>query len=352
MRKQTLLTGLVLALLFGVCVPANAQEFADNPAYHAARGPLPLRDLRPYNLLFLQFAPESGEILSRGKTRYALQFDVANNLLAPAVRNGVRVYEDNEYQRLLATWRQGIGRDTELAVSVPLLWRNAGVLDGLLNAYHRLAGIRGNADDPIRRTNRPQNQSHLVLQDAAGNLLVNQGNGFGLGETSLTLKHRLIRANLRSALALRLAMKVPTGNPSLLLGSGSFDAGISLDAKYSVGRDVIFYANAGEVLLGHSPVRGSRRNLFQGFIGIEYRPNNRDSFLLQIDGSSLAVRTGNGVADKIQSTLTFGYKRVLDRNLVGWLALAENGDINNYRAPAFGGIAPDVTFSVGLEWHP
>ena len=343
---------VLLSVLLGChCKPANAQGFADNPAYLTARGPISLRDMRPYNLLFLQFLPESGDTLLLHRTQFSLQFDIANNLLTPAANGGLTVHEDNEYQRLLAAWRYGIGRGTEIGVFVPLEWRNAGILDGLLNAYHRLVGISGNVDDPIGRTGQPQNKSTLQLTDASGNLLVNQGNGFGLGETTLTVKRSLFRATPRSAAALRFGLKLPTGNPALLLGSGSFDAGVSLDMRYCVGREVILYANVGQTVMGPSPVPGSRRTMFQAFAGIEYRPNNRDSFILQVDGSSLAVRTGNGLADKAQTTLTFGYRRVLDRHLVGFLAFAENGDINNYDVLAFGGVGPDVTFSAGLEWR-
>ena len=81
-------------------------------------------------------------------------------------------------------------------------------------------------------------------------------------------------------------------------GSGSVDAGLSLDYRYSLGRDIVLYANTGGVLMGKAiRVPGAEPSMFQGFAGIEYHPNHRDSFVLQVDGSSLVVRTGNAFAD-------------------------------------------------------
>jgi hypothetical protein len=345
---------LVLGL---VCLTAgrtiSAQEAADSPASYGALGPIPVRNRRLYNLLFLQFTPETGDILLRRAERFDLQLDVANNLLVPSPSSGATVVEDNEVQRLGFTWRRGIGHGTEVGVESALLWRNGGMLDGILGAYHRLTGLVGDGpDNPAGRDGYRQYRSLLLLQDAQGNTLVNQGSAFGLGETTLTIKHRLIPANRRSALALRFGLKLPTGNTTQLLGSGSVDAGLSLDLRYSLGREIVLYANVGGVLMGKAVrVPGAQSGMVQGFAGIEYHPNSRDSFILQVDENSLAVRTGNSFADQVGSTATFGYKRLLDRSHVLSLSFSENGDIHNYTLPYFSNIAPDFTVTANLEWR-
>ena len=90
----------------------------------------------------------------------------------------------------------------------------------------------------------------------------------------------------------------------------------------------------------------------QGSLSLEYRPNNRDSWIWQLEGSASAIRTGNHFADGPQITGSFGYKRVLNRHLVLDASFSENGDINNYAAQLFGNVAPDFTATLGLEWHP
>ena len=302
--------------------------------------------------------PETADVLPARFNAYGLQLDLINNLLVPVVkRNGGQldaiVHEDNEYQRLMFQWRRGLGQHTELAVYAPLEWRNGGFLDGILSAYHHLIGVPGSGiDDPPGRDYWPQYQSRLELTDPTGRVLVNQGNAFGLGEVNVTLKHNFLRTGGRSALALRGGIKLPTGNPTLLLGSGSFDIGLSFDARYSLGRDIIVYANVGGVLMGRATqVPGAQPNMVQTLAALEYRANNRDSFVLQLDGSTRAVRAGNRFADNWNGTATFGYKRVLDRHYLLSVSFSENGDIHNYLLPAFSNVGPDITFSAGLEWH-
>ncbi len=346
-------------------VPANAPASESaaplSPFSGGARGPLAIRDARPYNLLFLQFMPETSDVLPVRANTVGLQLDVINNLLIPAKdlvngQTGASVREDNEYQRLMLSWRRGLGHGLELAVYAPLEWRNGGFLDSILSGYHRLVGLSGNGiDNPAGRDGIPQFQSALQIVDATGQTRVNQGNAFGLGETNVTLKRSLIGQSGRSSLAARLGVKVPTGNPTLLLGSGAFDAGLSLDGRYSLGRNVIVYANVGGALLGQADRRvrsaGARPNVVQTLGALEYRPNSRDSFVLQLDGNSRVVRTGNRIADDWQATATFGYQRVLDRHHLLLLSFSENGDIHNYTLPAFSNIGPDITFSAGFKWQ-
>ena len=358
-KRRRMFKAIGAFLLLGVSFSArgvsgqSSETTGDNPVYHTPRGPIAIRDMRPYNLLFLQFLPESGDTLRSGGTRFRLQLDVANNMLIPSPKQGATVVEDNEYQRVTFSWQHGLGRQTEIGVFLPLEWRNGGFTDGLIQAYHHLIGYAANQDDiPSGRDHYPNYRSKLQIGDAIGHLFVDQGNAFGFGETTITLKRGLIPVNRRSALALRLGVKLPTGNPNLLLGSGNLDAGLSLDARYSVGRDIILYGNAAGALLGHAyHLPGAQPSMAQGFGGLEYRPNNRDSFFLQIDSNSLSVRTGNHFADMVATAGTFGYKRVLDRHNVFIASFSENGGITNYSAPFIANIGPNI-FTAGLEWYP
>ncbi len=345
---RAVLSALVLA---SPCA-AIAQGFAANPEYGKPRGPIPIRDMRPYQLLFLQFLPESPDTTPARHMRFGLQFDVANNLLAPDPTGSATIVEDNETQRLLISWRRGIRRGEEVAVFLPIEWRNGGFMDGILRWYHRFWGMPGNLDDdPVGRDNTPDYRSILYIADQQGRVLLDQGNAFGLGELSATWKRSLGPATPRSNLAGRLGLKLPTGNPGLVLGSGGVDAGACLDARYNVGRDVILYANVGGVLMGHATrVPGARSGMVQTLFGAEYRPNNRDSFLWQFDGSSAAVRTGNWFADRWQATATFGYKRVMDRHLLLYASFSENGDILGYHWQALTNVGPDFTITAGLQW--
>ena len=316
-------------------------------------GPIPLRDPAPFNLLFLQFQPQGADVLTAGQNTYRLQLDLINNLLIPAP-TGSSVIIDNEYQRLTLTWHRGLGHRSELQIQGGILWRNGGILDGIITFYHHLTGLPADAiDDPLGRDHWRQYRSILQVVSGTGRVIVNQGNGFGLEETMVTFKHSLIPPSHRSAVAVRLALKLPTGNPRLLLGSGNVDEGLSLDARYAEGRDITLYGNLGGAILGHaSNLPGAAPHVQQGMIAIEFHPNSRDRYVLQVDAASAVLHTGNNLADQANVTATFGFTHVMNSHLALYASYSENGDIHNYTLPGFSNIGPDISFSFGAEWHP
>lgn len=317
----------------------------------AARGPLPIRNSRPFNLLFLQFAPQDAGVLSPGEKALGLQLDIINNLLAPAVGgNGATVIEDNEMQRLQFSWRQGIGKRTEAQFVLPVLARNGGILDGPISAYHKLLGLDGNGEDnPIGRDSLPRGRSVLFYQNATGQT-VSAGNAFGLGDASFFLKHQL-SSGKRSALALRAGLKVPTGSEKKYLGSGGFDAGFSLDGQYALGRHFNLYGSLGAAALGSADLLpGAGKSTVQGSLALEWT-RKRSSIIAQVDANSRVLTTGNSFADGTQSTVTVGYKRQLSRDRTFYASFSENGDYHNYNVPALGNVGPDFTLTFGMEWR-
>jgi hypothetical protein len=337
-RRFWLPLGVVCVFLCGAAV---AQE-------RPWRGPIPVRNARAYNQLALQFMPESPDSLAKGAMRFGAQLDLINNLLAPTAR-GALVIEDFEEQRLTLSWREGVGRGSEVAVFVPIRYRNGGFMDPLMTLWHRWLSVPGrNRDNPFGRESLGDFHSELLLVDGRGNEHVNVGNAFGLGDVSVTVKLPLARATRRAAAAARIGLKAPTGNPGQVLGSGTFGAGLSLDGRYNVGPWVVFYANLGRVLNGGATrVPGVRRWVNEYLLAAEYRPNRRDSYVLQADGNGVVVATGNHRADESQSTFTVGYRRALDRKNEIHVSFSENGDWNNNTTSLFGGVGPDYTFTLG-----
>ena len=121
------------------------------------RGPIPIRNGRAFNQLALQFAPESPVVLRAGDSRLGVQVDLFNNLLVPSPRGAV-VREDYEEQRLTVSWREGIGRETEVEVFLPVRYRNGGFMDQLLRVWHRL--LAHGAGDLADR-----NRDHELVSD-------------------------------------------------------------------------------------------------------------------------------------------------------------------------------------------
>ena len=339
-------------LLSTLCLSLSIASRALAQESHPEREPISIRNMRPFNLIFLQFNPESPDILPRSEKRYSLQFDVANNLLIPNGALGARLIEDNETQRLDFRWRQGIGRNLEAELEAPLLWRNGGFLDGILSSYHKLIGFHGNQDDnPAGRDFYNKYHSRLRLEDSFGNTLIDQKAAFGFGDIALTLKRSFNQSSQRGGAGVRIGLKLPTGNSGGLLGSGAVDLGVSVDGRYRLGRDVTLFANLSGVLIGRTNAIPNREpGIWESFVGIAYHPNHRDSYFFQVDAQSPTLRTGNRFVDRANVTATFGYKRKVSDRSVLWVSFSENGDIVNYSAPAISSIGPDITFSMGVSW--
>src|SRR5436853_1860515 len=104
---------------------------------------------------------------------------------------------------------------------------------------------------------------------------------------TISIKKEIAKSNKSSNMAVRLAAKLPTGKPGLFLGSGGFNVGLCFDGRIRLGRDFMLFASAGGAWTGHATrLPNTQSWIPQGALALEYRPNNRDSWLWQFEGSS------------------------------------------------------------------
>ena len=330
----------ILALIFLPAVAARAQS--------QWNGPLPAENARPLNQIFLHLPPTNPDVLAKNQSALGVQLDIANNLLIPAATAGASVEEDFGTQRLMLNYRRGLGRDLETRLDAQLVARNGGVLDGFIQNYHDLFGLEGNGEDvPFGRGNIAKGRSVFAFSDASGRG-VNEGDAFGLGDTTLSLQRQLSRGKFASAA--RLGIKLPTGSGSKILGSGGFDGGLGLDARYQFARNWSLFGSAGVYVYGGADVPGAKNSGLSGGLGLERRVGKGQSIVAQIDAQSRVVTTGNAFADRTPVIASVGYKRQWKSGAL-WAFFSENGDYTNYNAPFFGNIAPDLTFRFGYEFR-
>ncbi len=327
-------------------LPLSAQNETSEPW----QGPLPVENERPLQAMFLHFPQENPDVLPRGARRLGLQLDIANDLLLPAPGpNGEIVSEDFETQRLKVAWRRGLGRDLEWGLGTNITARNGGMLDAPIEIYHKLLGLAGTGpDNPLGRDNVARGRSVFLFQNALGQG-VNQGSAFGLGDTKIWLKKQLSRGKFSSAA--RIAFKLPTGSEGKLIGSGGFDGGVALDARYQFARQWAVFGNVGAAKYGNTSIPGAQKSGLQGGMGFEWRLSQRASVIAQMDAAKRVVTTGNPFADGTPVIGSIGYKRQVGPRGAYWISISENGDYHNYNAPFFGNIAPDFTMSFGYEWR-
>ena len=335
-----------LALLFLPALAPCAARAQNAPS--PWNGPLPAENARPLQQIFLHLSPRNPDVLARNRSGLSLQLEDANDLLVPAPDAGGAVEEDFETQRLLASYRRGLGRGLEARIDAQIIARNGGALDAPIDFYHRLLGIQADGQDqPQGRFNIPRNRSRLFFQNANGTG-IDEGSAFGLGDTTLSLTRQISGGKLASSA--QIAVKLPTGSGQKVLGSGGFDEGVSVDARFNFARNWALFGNAGAYAYGGADVPDAKEHGLSGGLGLERRVGKGQSILAQINADSRAVTTGNAFADRTPVIASVGYKRQWASGAL-WAFFSENGDYHNYSAPFFGNIAPDLTLRFGYEFR-
>lgn len=233
-RARAAACAAALALLAGA-VRAGAGESSAGPeAPFAARDQNPL--LRPFYLPSARLAPLPGFDGS-----IALAWSNTVNLPSTD-REQLHVDEETAEVDLRATWR----RDRWLAaVELPLAWRGGGILDGVIDDFHRLIGFNGGDRQYV-----PSN-AYRIAYHATGAPGVVVARGGALGDVPVEVG-RLLHESAGTELALWAGLKLPTGSRDHATGSGATDLAAWLSAGHRFGSRLSVDAQAGLMRTGGS----------------------------------------------------------------------------------------------------
>jgi hypothetical protein len=125
---------------------------------------------------------------------------------------------------------------------------------------------------------------------------------------------------------------------------------VAVDGRYQLGREWFLYGNVGATARGKADiVPNARRSGVQGGAAIEWRKSRRESYIAQVDASTLAVRTGNPIADRTPVIGSIGYRRILDERRSFTISISENGDWHKFDLPFLGNNGPDFAFTIGYD---
>lgn len=233
-----------------LATPAGAAEPVATPET-TEQGPFTARNQFPYNLVFFAFPFREGTILPRGHRRLEVLTAYANTfsgsdeflaldtgsrkLLTPADVATVQAespdeslfFMDTEQARTTLTYRAGIGHRLEWSLEIPFISYLGGVFDSAIESYHSALGL-GNSG------------REFYTQDAVQMALTWEGKQFftdaspatfTLGDIALTTR-LAVAEGASGAAALSLAVKLPTGDPDRLAGSGSVDVGLAAEGTW------------------------------------------------------------------------------------------------------------------------
>lgn len=271
---------LALALLLTASL-ASAQTEAPEEQPAASdddatswRRPLGSRNQTPLALLFVYMTPDRAGAISKGELDLDIVFDYSNIIQEQQTENEFLRF-DLEYLRTLVALKRGFGHGVELGFEVPFYVYYGGFLDPFVNSFHETFGLPNLL--------RGQTPNGLVdYEYRRGDEVVLGGtSSFGaVGDIALNVKKTLY-AGHPQALSLRGTLKLPTGDPSNLSGSGATDFGLGV-AFDRIGPRYGLYLNANYHFLG-TPERFETRDYFSFMAGADWRFKPRVAAILQVD---------------------------------------------------------------------
>jgi Protein of unknown function (DUF3187) len=246
------------------------------------RGPLEVREeflLAQPRLTLPSLSPDA---LAAGEDRLALGVDWSSDFALKGAEPKLTHFVDGEHRTLAIDYRRGVSPRLTLGVRVPVRWRGAGVLDGLIDGWHRVTGLPDND-----RSLYPRDQFVLEGRDASGReLAIDDGTGTGLGNVELSGLWAARRAEGGWTLALAGRAELPTATRPFDGAGAGF--GAQAVAAHPLGRTVDVYAGVGATVF----TREQQADLdyarwrAHGFLTLEWRLGGAVSLLVETSASS------------------------------------------------------------------
>ena len=272
-------------------------------AQPARRGPLEVREEFLLAQPRLTLPSVSPDPLAPGETRVALGLDWGTDFALRGTEPSLTHFVDGEHRTLAIDVRRGVTPRLTLGVRAPVRWRGAGVLDGLIDGWHRVTGLPDN-DRPLY----PRDRFVLDARDALGRpLAIDQDTGTGLGNVELSglWAARPAPQGLAFSLIGRAELPTATGPFS---GTGAHFGAQAVVAQ-PLGRTVDVYSGVGATLFARERQAALEyaRWRAHGFATLEWRPARRVSILIE---TSAASRLITNIADYpgLQMYLRMGAK--------------------------------------------
>ncbi|MDQ6987571.1 MAG: DUF3187 family protein [Mariprofundaceae bacterium] len=187
--------------------------------------PLPVRQMNPVMLRYLDPLPESAWTAQESGWRFALNQHYSTVFLADKLPTANQYIADMELYVADVEIRKRMQGKREFSVNLTLLRPSAGVFDSFLRNYHRALGLPNGG-----RELRPDNQ--FAYNYGPGQW---QGKSrWELGNIQLKFRQGLAESD-DWAVALLSSMQLPTGNQQRGWNHGGIDAALGLAADVQRG---------------------------------------------------------------------------------------------------------------------
>ena len=283
---------------------------------------------------------ESSELILHDQHAWDTSLIIASHNVDEA-RGGEDFRLDGETTRFAFTYRYGLSDKLDIGIEVPYLRHQPGNLDSFVDNWHDIFGFMGGG----ARSKREQDQLEFFYADSQATFMDTSNNASGISDIRLLAGWRLSGSKDRST-ALRLGVKLPTGDSDELLGSGG------TDISFGLASDIVdLWENAklsgfyrvNVTYLGEPDRLANRYNNLVGqfSFGLGYQFHRNVDLRLQSRIRSAVYDSNIENLGGTSVVLTFGADfRVSDRYR---LVFSVGEDVKV-------GSAPDVSFQIALRY--
>ncbi len=283
---------VIFAAILALLITAEAA----GTARASGAEPFRTRNASPVSLIFGLPEASGGRIVPSGATEVFLGFDASNSYYSDRAP-GELIWLDGETHRILLSLRHGVARKLEIGLEIPFLSHSGGFLDSAIDRFHDLIGQEENT-----RSTAPEDRlNYQYVRDGVSRIWIREPTA-GIGDVTVSAATPLFGRHPGSprAMSLRAGLKLPTGDPDRLLGSGGTDLHLQLGfTEEGLGRrwNVTLNGSAGIALLGRSDLFRDLQRTAVGFgsAGLGWAPVKRLALKLQFDARS-PLSGSSGVA--------------------------------------------------------
>lgn len=318
-------------------VAACVAVFA-SPARGAEITPFDTFNQSPLVQIYGLPAPGRATVLPPGRSRAGLSLDLASNFAHDSnAREAILL--DGETTRGTFSYRRGIAKGFEAGLELPVVSQNGGFLDGFIEGWHRFFALPNGG-----RPDAPRNRLlYVYVKDGTERFRYTRSE-VGIGDLRLTGGGELYRGE-RSAIALRAALKLPTGESASLLGSGSTDFALwgTGQRDFSTWGHSAVFASLGGLVKSPSDVLPGQQRYLVGFgsVGAGWSPVQAVAFKLQLSSHTPFYRQSDlPELNRISTLLLIGGTVAVSPHTALDIGVSEDVAVNG---------SPDVDFHLSLK---
>ena len=242
--------------------------------------PYAATNLSPFGILYGVPAIGEASVLRPGAWHAELAVAAANSF-ASSHTASENIFLDGETYRVALRLRRGFGEGYEWTLELPWIEHSGGRLDGFIIRWHEFFSLPQGGRDQAERDRllysyRREGAERVRLSEPVA----------GPGDVRVGLARSLSR-DQRRPLAVRVELKLPTGDPGRLTGSGAADLALWVSGASPVPGTLTWsaFGGAGVAVLGRGDVLPElqHRGIPFASAGIGWRALPALAFKVQVD---------------------------------------------------------------------